>query len=609
MRFLTIAFFLAFSLCVLPARAQPAQDRILAVQYYNNGEFDKAAILFEKLFDQNPSSDYYYRYYFNCLLNLREYKTLDKLVRKQIRKNPDNLTYLIDQGYLQFQEGKEKEGRQSFESVLDKLIPDKNMIVRVANTFSMYREYDYALQVYEKGQAMIRDYPFAIEKANLYKNLGRIPEMISSYLDYLEFEPTYIGRVKNWLQKELDDDKNLQELQRQLYQRLQTTRHDEVMTEMLIWVMVLRGDFQGAYRQVKALDKRYGMRGQRVYRFANAMIQEHQYDLAIEAFEYIQRKQQNADLLFSAREGELRARKQKITDTYDFTREDLLALETAYLEFMDQYAAWGQRTRETKRDLAQLEAVYLHNLPKAISLVEELINTPGLDQQFVASCKLELGDYWLMSGDVWEATLLYSQVDKQMKDDPLGELARYKNARLSYYRGDFEWAQAQLDVLKAATSELIANDALELSVFITDNLGLDTTEIPMRMFARAELMEFQNRDREAMALLDTIMEYYPGHVLTEDIQFMKARIMLKQHRPEEAVQFLEKVLETGKTLLEDDALFLLGDLYEHQLDNPGKAMSYYEKIILEHTDSVYVVEARKRYRQLRGDYSEDSATP
>jgi len=266
-----------------------------------------------------------------------------------------------------------------------------------------------------------------------------------------------------------------------------------------------------------------------------------------------------------------------------------------------KYESNPSQVARAKRDLANLEAKFLHHLDEGVSILKSIIDAKAGDPSFISQCKVDLGDYLLMAGNIWEATLLYSQVDKQMKDAPLGEIARYKNAKLSYYRGDFEWAQAQLDVLKASTSELIANDALELSVFITDHLGLDTTRMPMLLFARADLLEFQNKDDESIRLMDSILSLYPKHSLTDNIYFVKSRIYLKQHNPKLAVNMLEKIVADHSDLLEDDALFTLGDIYQKLFNQPEKATSYYEQIILAHQGSIFVEEARKRYRQLRGD--------
>ena len=189
-----------------------------------------------------------------------------------------------------------------------------------------------------------------------------------------------------------------------------------------------------------------------------------------------------------------------------------------------------------------------------------------------------------------------------MKDEPLGEEARFKNAKLAYYRGDFSYAQGLLDVLKAATTELVANDALKLSVFITSNLGLDSIVEPMILFANADLLLFQNKLNEAVVTLDSITTLFPAHQLTDDLLFIKAEIALKKQNINEAVVLLEEVRSSySYDLLADDAIFKLAEIYQYDLKEIEKAKLCYEQIILNYKDSLYVNEARKRFRQLRGD--------
>src|SRR5207237_519209 len=130
---------------------------------------------------------------------------------------------------------------------------------------------------------------------------------------------------------------------------------------------------------------------------------------------------------------------------------------------------------------------YLNKTNEANDLLEETIALPQLSLQLQAECKLELGDILLMTGDIWEASLRYSQVEKSFKHDEIGNEAKFRNAKISYYTGDFKWAQAQLDVLKGATAKLIANDAMDLGLLISDALAIDTNEAPLCIFARADL--------------------------------------------------------------------------------------------------------------------------
>lgn len=583
---------------------QVGPDQNLALQYYRNEEYDKAAELFEKLYKENSETDYYYRYYYNCLLKLEDYKRAEKLIKKRIKDYPGNQMYVIDLGYAYSQQGDVEGAYNQYEAAINNMPANKNDVIRVASTLSNIREYDYAVKAYERGRKIVQSYPFYNELANLYRAIGNRTKMIENYLDYIQYSPQQMSNVQNILQDYVDDDDTYREMQRLLYQRIQSNPDLVFYNEMLIWLFIQKKDFESAFIQAKALDKRNQEDGKRIFDLGLAARNEKQYDAAIEALTYLINKGQtnNNKYYFYARESILDVKKEKITNSYGYTQEELLNLKKGYTDFLSEFEFNRLKTANTIRNLAQLEAFYLHDLDTAITLLEDLISTPGINDNFISEAKLDLGDFYLLQGEVWEATLLYSQVDKKMKDEPLGEMARFKNAKLYYYLGDFTWSQSQLDVLKGSTSELIANDALELSVFITSNLGLDTTSLPMRMFARADLAMYQNRVDLAMETLDTILTQFKTNQLVDDIYFLKAKVMLKEQKYDEAINFLQMVEEqSSDRLLKDDAIFMLGKLYEEVWNDPEKAMAEYEKLLMDYKDSIFVVEARQRFRRLRGD--------
>ncbi len=254
------------------------------------------------------------------------------------------------------------------------------------------------------------------------------------------------------------------------------------------------------------------------------------------------------------------------------------------------------------RELAHLKAFYLGKLEEAEQLLARAIEMPGVYDRILATCKLERADILLLKGEVWDASLLYQQVELDFKEDPLGHEAKFRSAKISYYTGDFEWAQAQLDVLKASTSKLISNDAIDLSLLITDNFNMDTLTAPMEMFARADLLAYQNQTEAAGRTLDSLELAWPMHSLSDEIKMLRAAMAFRNGKFEEARSLYEKVVELhAMDITADDALFKLAEMQQNIFNDPARAMELYEKLIAEFPGSLYVVEARKRFRELRGD--------
>jgi outer membrane protein assembly factor BamD (BamD/ComL family) len=258
------------------------------------------------------------------------------------------------------------------------------------------------------------------------------------------------------------------------------------------------------------------------------------------------------------------------------------------------------------RGLAEIQAYYQDSITKGIELLTEVINIQGLKGQIKAETKIELADLYLLNDEIWEASLLYSQVEKEFKYDRLGEIAKYKNAKVAFYTGDFYWAQAQLDVLKGSTSKLISNDAMDLSLLITDNVGRDSIIEPLQMYAVADLLIFKKDFDKAMVVLDSIPKFFPFTTLKDDILFTKYKVSIQKREYQEAAKFLKELIaDYAEDLLGDDALFALAQLEEEEFKNEEKAMELYKALLTNYPSSLFVVEARKRFRALRGDQLEE----
>lgn len=579
-----------------------AQEARLAQQYFRDGEYEKASVLYEKLAEANPENPYYFDRYVDCLLSLEQYDECERAIKRQLRRQPDNIFLYVTYGKLFERQYKDNEAQEQFELAISKMPKERYTIVRLANSFMSLTKYDLAIAAYEKGAKLLKDdLIFAYNLGDLYRRKGDTPKMIESYLNSLDENPDRLDRIKTTMQRYLADE-DYKELQKQLYTRLQSNENAIYYPEMLAWVFIQKQDYRNAFRQVRALDRRLKENGSRVFKLAEIAANAKDYDAAIEAYEYIvEQKGITSSYYIDAKREALRARKNKITEGFDYTEAELRELEKQYEGFLDEFGR-SKLTASIVSELANFEALYLNDLDKAIALLTEMIEYPNVDRYVQAYGKISLADYYLMKGDIWEATLLYSQVDKAFKEDILGHEARFRNAKLSYYAGDFQWAQAQFEVLKASTSKLIANDALDLSVFIMDNLGLDTTAQALTLYSQADLLVFQNRFDDAFQKMDTLLQEFPEHALEDDVLYLKAQIYSKKREYEKAAEIYQRIVDNySDGIRADNSLFRLAGLYENQLNDLEKAMSLYETLFIDYSGSTFAVEARKRFRILRGD--------
>ena len=583
-------------------KTEPDKEK-LAAEYLKNKEFDKAVELYETLFEEKPTH-FFYTYYIYCLLELQDYKTALKVIRKQIRNNPDRLRYMVDEGFIYTLSGEPGKAKKIFDEAFEKLTASASQIKELANAYNYRGQTDYAISTYLKGRKLLQEPAFHLELAGIYKKLEKYDEMVIEYLDLLEFDLSRIKTVKGRLQSTLNDDpegKINDALRSELLRRIQRNPETIVNSEMLIWLSIQQKDFNMALLQSKSLDRRLQEDGSRVLKLADLCISNESYDTAIDAFNYLLTKGTESRYYLDARIGLLNTRYLKITNRYDYTQQDLFDLKAEYINALSEFGE-NASTVPIMRYMAHLQAFYLDEFDQAIELLNKAVEMPGVRPAIKADCKIELGDILLFSGDVWDATLLYSQVDYDFKNDPLGHMAKYKNARLSYYIGEFGWAKAQLDVLKAATSKLIANDAMELSLLISDNIDMDSSYTALNYYSTADLLMYRNKLDEALVTLDSIQMVALWHPLHDELLFKKGEIMMKKGEFEAADSLFAKVVEMyPEDILADNALMIRADLNERHFGNIDTAMQLYERLMFDYPGSLFVVDARKRYRELRGD--------
>ena len=578
------------------------KDEQIAAQYFSNNEFAKAADAYERLFLKNTQSTYLYENLLNCYFKLNKFDEAEKLVKKQIRRNDANPYYLVDLGFVYKKSGNADKSKKQYDEIVNKIKGREEQISETANAFQKRAELDYAINSYLKGRKINNNNPqlFCIELAGLYAEKKEVKPMIDEYLYSLQNNPQFEEDIQGYLQSYLENATDFDLLKLALLKKNKEFPGNESFINMLIWMYVQRKDFDNAFVQVKALDKRFKEEGRKLIELGNLAISNEKFDAATTIFNYVSTLGKEKAFYINSRIGMLEAKNKKIFFSGNYTDADLKILEKDYNDFLTEFGH-NYFSAPAERDLARLEAYYLNNFQTCIELFQEIINMSRLEEHFKAECKLELGDIYLLKGEEWEAMLLYGQVDKDFMEDPLGQEAKFRNARLYYYLGEFGWARSQLDVLKTATTQLIANNALELSLLIQDNT-LDSIDEPLFMFARADLNLFQNKTERALQILDSINLLYPRHPLNDEILFKRAELLIKKRDYVKSSSYLEQLLkEHGTDILGDNALFLLANITEKNIGDKPKAMKYYEDFIEKYPGSFFLTEVRKRYRALRGD--------
>ena len=596
--FCVVVFFIFAGFSKLLAQGSELQ---LAKQFAANGEQQKALDIYKKLYKQD--NEEYYTIYVNSLLGLKKFDEAENITKRMIHKHPEDHQYLIMLGTAYTQQGAIEKANALYDDLVKNLPADQSEIAMLAAQFYQNSNIDYAIKIFQQGRKILHnDALFSYELINLYRYKRDKVALTDEYLNFLPSNPAFINQAENALSGLYDGPADYDILKVALLKKIQKDPQQTLYTELLTWQFLQQKQFDQALNQALALSRRQNDDGSTIFELCRTLTSDEAYDAAIRGYEYLVSKGKDQPYYIPSKI-ELINTKNLMVTAGKYAKDDLISLEKDYIDLLNEFGR-NSSTAFAMQRLANLEAFKLHKLSDAQKLLQETINIPGTKPGLLASCKLDLGDVTLLNNKPWDATLLYSQVEVDFPNTSIGQDAKYRNAKLAYYTGDFTWAKGQLDVLKAATSELIANDALNLSLLISDNITADSTGAALKMYARADLMIFAEEPGKALLTLDSIDKKFPGNSLAADILMAKARLSIQQKEYEKAVVLLKKIdSDYGSGLWADDAVFMLGDIYENHLSDKEQAKIYYQKIITDYAGSLWINEARKRFRLLRGDVS------
>ena len=598
--------FILFLIFSISAFSQTNSEQ-LAYQYFRNQEYEKAVELFAELYKRTPNN-HFYTYYLQTLLKLGDTKEAEKLVKKQIKQSPDVQKYGVDLGNVYELQGETSKAKKQYESSIQAIETNSPMIIELARAFQSYRLNDYTVKTYLHGRTLSKEpATYAAEIAAIYEANGNYDKAMSEYLLLLLENESMLNfvqtRLTNWL---LNDEGNLQSeiIRVKTLKAIGKYPDNKAYNSLMIWFSMQQKDFAAALKQAKAMDKRYNEDGKRIFDLANIASENQDFNTAIDAYNYIIGRGETTIFYHNAKTMLLNTRLTQAITEYPSKQHQITEIDKDLSKYFQEKPVHNTNFNLYRRWIS-LRAVQLHDIESAKKMIEENLASNNIGKKEKALLKLDLGDILQLENDVWEATLLYSQVEKDFPNDTIGHLAKFKNAKLSFHIGEFEWAKAQLDVLRAATSKLIANDAMYFSLLISDNQDEDDEEsenIPLKQFAHADFLIGIHRYDEALQIFDSIEQQNAYHSLLDDILYRKAQIAVIQKKYTKADSLYERLIAYyPHDLLADEALFERAQLQEIHFKDPFKAMELYQQLLGNYPDSIYVIESRKRFRELRGD--------
>ncbi len=567
----------------------------LANDYFEKGQFDKALAIFQKLEAENQRNSNYKIKIVEIYRQLEQLDSAETYLIKIIDQI-DNPLFLVELGYNYELKNDQIKAEEFYNLANQKIFDNPSFAYTISKAYENHSLLENAIFVYTKAMELNPDLNFNIQLARIYGEQGDIEKMFNSYLEFILENNSYIDHTKRAISGFISEDgqnENNLVLKKILLKKIQK-EPNLLWNKLLSWLFIQQKDYRKSFVQEKAIFNRQPESLQRIVDLALIALEQKTNEVAKEILNYIISKSQDTDTVLKANTYLLEIEIQEVTDN------DFSSIQAEYDRLFNQYGL-NHQTIDLQLSYAQFLAFNLNKPSDAIVFLKESLDEP-LSVLQVAQIKLKLGDILVFQEKFNEALIYYTQIQRSLKNSTISQEARFKVAKASYYKGDFDWAESQLKILKSSTSQLIANDALDLKLLISDNKYDDSTQTALKLYAKADLLAFQNKPNEAILVLDKILTNHKGETIEDQALYMQAKLYENTKQYLQAESNYKKIVETWREdILIDDAIYMLAELYMNHLNQEDKAKELYEKIIFDHADSIYFVEARKKYRALRGD--------
>ena len=572
-----------------------AQNEQLAQYYYDKGDFEKARISYEELLKEIPQNSQYFLRTIDCYQQLQQYEVAEKAIQARLEKYKQG-NLLVELGYNFQLQKKEEQAKNYYEQALERIRKNPNEVYGISYSFDKKGLLEYALKTYELAVQLQPDFNFNYQIGLLYGQLGNQEKMIATFLDEAYANPQNSILIQNQFARFMSDDSDArfsESLRKALILRVQKNQ-DIFWNHYLSWFYVQQKEFSKAFIQEKAIYKRDPESLSGIIDLAHLAIEAQDHETAQLILEFVIANTMDVELLVQAHTYliEMKIDKAKEADFVTINKE-LEALLAQY-----EIAPF---TLSLQLIQAHFVTFSLKNPELGKAIVKKALELP-LDEYQQARAKMELADIFLYEEKFNQALLYYSQIETDLKNDVVAHEASLKAAKTSYFKGDFTWALKQFKELKSANTQLVANDALEYFLLINDNTLADSTQTALKQFAIGDYLLYQNRNQEAVSQFQSILKTFKGQEIEAVTLLRLGKINEKLGDFALALSQYQNIIENHSDgIYVDEALFFSAEIYNKKLNEPEKAKPLYEKILFHHEDSIYFVEARKSFRQLRGD--------
>ena len=566
----------------------------------DNGEVNAAIDMYKEFIKQYKNNRDLYILISDCFLELGEDKNAESYLKKANKQFPNDYKIKVTLYILYDQTNQKNKKEKLFKNILSSLKANNSDIQSLGNEFISKRRWAEAKAVFLKGRELIFDNTaYSWQLSNIFLQEGDYQNIAKEYLIQLENNPKTLKQIETNILGLITNNQDIAPIIEKEWETCwKKNKNNPYFAQFGVWLYNQTKQYDKSFELAKQIDNKFEEEsGATMLSFGEDMLNSNNLDYALKAVNYILKKGKESAFYQRCRALSLSLSYKQFIENPIKSESDFNRLENDFMFFFKEFS-FSKETFEIILQMGSFFAFHINKPQEAVDMLEEAINK-GFPTNQKGEIKLLLAKIYNRYGDMWQASLYCSQVEKDCKNSYLADEAKLLKALFSYYNNEIPWALSQFKALRSSTTKLIANDAMSYSILIEENIDQDSTYNGLRLFANAEKEIEYNNLSLSKQYLDSINTSYLYHPLFDEVLILRAKISILEKNFEQAKEYLKESLKKYPyELTADDALYILSDIYLNQTKEISLAKETLEKIIIDYPNSIYVIEARKLLSEL-----------
>ena len=577
------------------------------------GDIDGAISIYKGILEKNPQHTISIHRIKSIYMNYEKYNDGVEFLHSMLGVDPYNMRVHSELGEFHYLNDEKGKAQQVWSSAITKF-KNKRSFFRIM--VSMYGKYglDNELeQILEMGKNQFGRSFLSYESGVYFQARRTYDKAMDQFILYLIHGPKQNGIIERRILLMSDEEEALQIIENKLIEA--SKKNPRKTLNVLSEYYFKQQEFSKAFKKKKEWSLLVEKNIDEWLGFANELRKESQFNYAIKSYNFILKKNLHPNIAGKALLGLAKTFEDQIipsneSNLISFFFDENVFFEDPFrvytsiskdnlassIEIYDSLLVTLEKTpliAESFFKLGEIQYRILQDFDKAYVLFSNAMkNNP--DKTLKLKIIRRIADVLMARGEYEEAK---SFLSRQIKKHPMTKI-EIKRILVHFLNDDPDSTLAMVDatLLNLAPLDPSFNDLMELKNIINKYYDSNPeNKKAFKHFLKAESYLRQKKLGDAVQELIFIKEKLPN---TKVMPLVDLRLAILHFRLRDYDSALEYALDLSDTDLVDKGIILSGQIYEHNLKDPEKALGQYMKILDEHPSSIYSEPIRYHIRSL-----------